>query len=98
MATGKSAFLRTNSLAVDQLSCKSEERQLTQSTTSAGPHAILLMKTCASIISAGFVRMKSLTKPEQTLAPALWSMMTVAKGNGRPSVMKKERNIHMNET
>ena len=74
------------------------ERQHTQSTIYAGLHATSLMRTCASITSAGFVRMKSLTKLEQTLVPALWSTTIEAKGSGRPSVMKKEQNILMSET
>ena len=51
--------------------CKFDKRHPTQPTTCAGLHATFLMKTCERITSAGFVRMKSLTKLEQTLVPVL---------------------------
>lgn len=69
---------------LDQESCKSCGFSIGIPLSAAGPLETSLMKTFANTISAGFVHMKNLIKPGQTLVPVLKFMMTAAKGNGKP--------------
>ena len=77
-------FLKCQASGLDQEGCKSCRSSTDFSMGAADPLETFLTKTSANTTSAGFVHMKNLIKPGQTLVPVLKFMMTAAKGNGKP--------------